>query len=56
MRQAIFACVDSGGDGLDPQVREAILYLKEHANKKGAFDRDEFSGHLSPFWQARMRC
>jgi formate dehydrogenase subunit delta len=44
MRQAIFACVDSGGDGLDPQVREAILYLKEHANKKGHSTETSFQG------------
>ena len=29
MREAIFAYIDAGGDGLDPPVREAILRLKE---------------------------
>ncbi len=29
MRKAIFAYVDAGGDGLDPQVKKAILRLKE---------------------------
>jgi formate dehydrogenase subunit delta len=34
MRQAIFAYIDAGGDGLDPQVREAILHLKDQAAGK----------------------
>ena len=46
MRQAIFAYIDAGGDGLDPPVREAILHLKEHAAKKG-LDGDKLPGHLS---------
>jgi formate dehydrogenase subunit delta len=29
MRNAIFAYVDQGGDGLDPLVKEAILQLKD---------------------------
>jgi formate dehydrogenase subunit delta len=29
MRNAIFAYLDQGGDGLDPNVKEAILQLKE---------------------------
>ncbi len=29
MRKAIFAYMDAGGDGLDPQVKEAVLRLKE---------------------------
>jgi formate dehydrogenase subunit delta len=29
MREAIFAYIDQGGDGLDPYVKEAILHLKE---------------------------
>jgi len=28
MRNAIFAYIDQGGDGLDPHVKEAILHLK----------------------------
>jgi formate dehydrogenase subunit delta len=28
MRQAIFAYIDSGGDGLDPRVKEAIQSLR----------------------------
>ena len=44
MRQAIFAYVDAGGDGLDPQVRKAILRLKEHANKKGHSTETSFQG------------
>ena len=29
MRTAIFAYVDQGGEGLDPEVKEAILHLKD---------------------------
>jgi formate dehydrogenase subunit delta len=29
MRNAIFAYLDQGGDGLDPNVKEAILQLKD---------------------------
>ena len=36
MRQAIFAYLDAGGDGLDPPVKEAILQLKDHAAGKAA--------------------
>jgi len=28
MRNAIFAYIDQGGDGLDPHVKEALLHLK----------------------------
>jgi len=35
MRTAIFAYIDQGGDGLDPPVKEAIIYLKE-AREHGA--------------------
>ena len=35
MRTAIFAYLDQGGEGLDPQVKEAILHLKE-AREHGA--------------------
>ena len=31
MRQAIFAHLDKGGDGLDPQVHEALSRLKNGA-------------------------
>jgi hypothetical protein len=34
MRQAIFAYLDAGGDGLYPPVKEAILQLKDHAAGK----------------------
>jgi formate dehydrogenase subunit delta len=44
MRKAIFAYIDEGGDGLDPQVREAILYLKEHAGKPGHSTETSFQG------------
>jgi len=36
MREAIFAYVDQGGDGLDPYVKEAILHLKEVRQPKEA--------------------
>ena len=29
MREAIFAFIDQGGEGLDPKVREALLHLKD---------------------------
>ena len=44
MRKAIFAYIDEGGDGLDPRVREAILYLKEHAGKPGHSTETSFQG------------
>jgi formate dehydrogenase subunit delta len=44
MRQAIFAYIDAGGDGLDPPVREAILHLKEHAGKKAHSTETSFQG------------
>ena len=31
MRRAIFAYLDSGGDGLDPPVKQAILLLQADA-------------------------
>ena len=31
MREAIFAYVDQGGEGLDPKVREAILRLMDRS-------------------------
>jgi formate dehydrogenase subunit delta len=31
MRKAIFAYIDAGGEGLDPQVKEALLLLKGHS-------------------------
>ena len=44
MRQAIFAYIDAGGDGLDPPVREAILHLKEHGGKPGHSTETSFQG------------
>ena len=35
MREAIFAYMDAGGEGIDPPVREALLKLKEEAGQKG---------------------
>jgi formate dehydrogenase subunit delta len=36
MRKAIFAHLDAGGDGLDPNVREAIASLKAKASAQAA--------------------
>ena len=33
MRQAIFAYLDAGGEGLDAPVREALLTLRHEAGK-----------------------
>jgi formate dehydrogenase subunit delta len=33
MREAIYAYMDAGGDGLDAPVREALLQLKEQAGQ-----------------------
>ncbi len=44
MRQAIFAYVDAGGDGLDAPVKEAILLLKEHAGTAGTQTETSFQG------------
>jgi len=35
MREAIFAYMDAGGEGIDQLVREALLKLKEEAGQKG---------------------
>jgi formate dehydrogenase subunit delta len=37
MRDAIFAYIDQGGEGLDPKVKEALLHLK----KPGAAEHRE---------------
>ena len=56
MRQAIFAYVDAGGDGLDPPVREAILHLREHAAKKGHSTETSFQApEPLPFWGVPMK-
>jgi formate dehydrogenase subunit delta len=36
MRKMIFAHLDAGGDGLDPNVREAIASLKAKAGARAA--------------------
>ena len=33
MREAIFAYMDAGGEGIDPPVREALDKLKEQAGQ-----------------------
>ena len=30
MRDAVFAYIEQGGDGLDPPVKEALLHLKDN--------------------------
>jgi formate dehydrogenase subunit delta len=44
MRKAIFAYLDSGGDGLDPPVKEAILLLQAHAGNAGHSTETSFQG------------
>jgi hypothetical protein len=44
MRKAIFAYVESGGDGLDPLVKEAILLLQAHAGHAGHTTETSFQG------------
>jgi formate dehydrogenase subunit delta len=44
MRKAIFAYIDSGGGGLDPQVKEAILLLKSHGGTPGHNTETSFQG------------
>jgi hypothetical protein len=44
MRKAIFAYIDTGGDGLDPKVMQAILHLKEHGHKPGHSTETSFQG------------
>jgi formate dehydrogenase subunit delta len=34
MREAIFAYMDTGGEGIDPPVREALDKLKEQARRQ----------------------
>ena len=34
MREAIFAYMDTGGEGIDPPVREALDKLKEQARRR----------------------
>jgi len=44
MLKAIYAYIDAGGDGLDPQVREAIVYLKDHSGKPDHTPETSFQG------------
>src|SRR6476661_3873159 len=46
MRDAIFAYMDAGGEGIDPPVREALDKLKAagHRTKAGLDDRSSFQG------------
>ncbi len=44
MRNAIFAYIDSGGDGLDPPVKEAILSLRGHGAAPGTAKELSFQG------------
>lgn len=44
MRKAIFAYLDSGGDGLDPPVKQAILLLQAHAGNAGHSTETSFQG------------
>ena len=44
MLKAIYAYIDAGGDGLDPQVKEAIVYLKDHSGKTDHTPETSFQG------------
>ena len=46
MRDAIFAYMDAGGEGIDPPVREALDKLKAagHRTKAGLDERSSFQG------------
>jgi formate dehydrogenase subunit delta len=44
MRNAIFAYIDAGGDGLDPPVKEALLSLRGHGAAPGVATESSFQG------------
>jgi len=46
MREAIFAYMDAGGEGIDPPVREALDKLKAavHKTKAGLDEKSSFQG------------
>ena len=46
MREAIFAYMDAGGEGIDPPVREALDKLKAagHKTKASLDERSSFQG------------
>jgi len=44
MRQAIFAYIDSGGDGLDPRVKEAIQSLRGKGSLQDPTKQTSFHG------------
>jgi formate dehydrogenase subunit delta len=44
MRKAIFAYIDAGGEGLDPQVKEALLQLKGHSLTGAQSKESSFQG------------
>jgi len=44
MRKAIFVYLDSGGEGLDPAVKDAILLLQAHAGNAGHSTETSFQG------------
>ncbi len=44
MRKAIFAYIDAGGEGLDPQVKEALLLLKGHSQTATQSKDSSFQG------------
>ena len=49
MRDAIFAYMDAGGEGIDPPVREALDKLKEQARRQHPTESTilvEFSGNV----------
>jgi formate dehydrogenase subunit delta len=44
MRKAMFAYLDSGGQGLDPAVREAMLLLQANAGSPAHSPETSFQG------------
>jgi formate dehydrogenase subunit delta len=44
MRKAIFAYIDAGGEGLDPQVMEALLSLRDHGRTSRPAKESSFQG------------
>jgi hypothetical protein len=46
MREAIFAYMDAGGEGIDPPVREALDKLKTagHKSKASLDEQSSFQG------------
>jgi formate dehydrogenase subunit delta len=44
MRKAIYAFVEAGGEGLDPPVREALAFLRDHETTGAALPESNIQG------------